>query len=190
LSTNPQENFALHIDRETHLWLSGFLVLGTLPGLLGPLLILWQYHLQTDPRALGWLALVLNASCLVGIVAARIAVPGLTGIACVLSALAFVAVGFAAPPVPAAMRYAALASLGFPVGALSARIAIAAGPTLHAAPAQIANTCGAYFGIGALLATLLLDGAYSAAVPNAGPAVLALIPVAYVAVRWNNGVRR
>jgi fucose permease len=76
--------------------------------------------------------------------------------------------------------------LGVPVGAIAALIASETGPALHAAPAQIANACGAYFGAGALLATLLLDAAYSAGTPDAGPALLAVIPIAYLAFTWKN----
>jgi hypothetical protein len=40
--------------------LSGFLILGILLGLLGPLLIAWQYHINVEPETIGYHFLALN----------------------------------------------------------------------------------------------------------------------------------
>lgn len=48
-----------------HVWLAGFLLLGILLGLIGPMLVAWQYHLDADPREIGLHFLALNAGYVV-----------------------------------------------------------------------------------------------------------------------------
>ncbi len=55
------------IDRRAREWISGFLLLGILVGLLGSLLIAWQYHIDTDPQLIGLHFLALNAGYVIGV---------------------------------------------------------------------------------------------------------------------------
>lgn len=179
MSTSTQEisrsGITSYRSRQTHLWLSGFLLLGTLPGVLGPLLIGWDYHLEADPRLLGLHAFALNAGSLAGLF-----VRGPMKYFALLCAAAFAALAFAGPPTPVISRLLVLSALGLAMGAMSARLGAAIGPALHAAPAYVASIGGVYFGAGALVAALLLDAGYSFAQPELGPALLSTLPLLYL----------
>ena len=52
---NLEEEIEQIIDytERSPLWLSGFLPLGVLIGLLGSLVVAWQYHIDVEPQIIG-----------------------------------------------------------------------------------------------------------------------------------------
>jgi hypothetical protein len=149
-------------------------------------LIFWQYYLESDPRLVGFYALALNGGCLTGLLTSRSSWKLFLPISCIVSATALVLLAFVGPPAPSAFRWITILVLGIAAGVLSSRLTAGISPALHAAPAQIANLCGAYFGGGALLATLLLDGSNAIGQPDFGPALLAVVPLLLLVITRTN----
>jgi fucose permease len=148
--------------------LAGFLLSGFLLALLGAILPAWGYHRDPpDFTAVGTYFLSLG----VGIVAAgtfarRIAVRQGIGFllvfACVLSCAALAYLAWVSPPVPAVWRVAGLLVLGIGAGLLNLALFHDISLTYQADAARTVNLGGIWYGLGCLLATLLVAGTFYA----------------------------
>jgi FHS family glucose/mannose:H+ symporter-like MFS transporter len=168
-------------------WLAGFLLVGTLLGLLGSLLIAWQYHLNVDPRLSGLHFLGLNAGYVVAAsltqrMLARVSIRGMAMVACTLSFASLLALSLVAPPVAAVWRIAALAFLGAAGGTLMTALLYLLEPYFEHNPAALSNLAGVLFGCGCLLATCMVAVTYFASSVQIQTALLALMPLIFLSL--------
>lgn len=171
-------------DRQAREWAGGFLLLGVLLGLLGPLVIAWQYHLDVDPQLIGLHFLALNAGYVLAVAGARyalvrISLRSLAMISCVLAFVALLALSFFAPPVPAGWRMLGLALVGVSAGTLASALFYSLEPEFVKAPAAAANRAGVLFGCGCLVATVMVGITYFAGSIRIETALLAVVPLIF-----------
>jgi FHS family glucose/mannose:H+ symporter-like MFS transporter len=177
------EKFAA--DSSIREWISGFVLVGLLLGLVGPLLIAWQYHIHTDPQLIGLHFLGLNAGYVVALGLAqrllrRVSIRSLAMTGCVTGFASLLGLSFLIPPVLPAWRIAVLALAGFAGGSLTTALLYALEPYFAKAPAAIANRAGAFFGGGCLISALIVAATYFAGSVQIETALLALIPLIYL----------
>ncbi len=173
--------------RTGRVWLSGFLLLGVLLGLLGSLVVAWQYHIDVEPQLIGLHFLCLNAGYLVAAAAAerllaRISIKSIALIACALACGSLVALAIVRPPVPVAWRLAVLAVMGLGAGALSASLLYASQSSFEERPASAVNQAGILFGSGCLLSTLVVGGIYLAGSVQLETLLLAIVPLTFLLI--------
>ncbi len=121
-------------------WTSGFTLLGLFAGIIGSLLVAWQYHIDTEPGLIGLHFLGLNAGCVAG---ALLSQPLLrrfplrwTAIAsCLFGCAALLALAFVPPPSPVEYRIGGLALLGLAGGGLGASLLYVLEPYFRNSPA-------------------------------------------------------
>jgi MFS transporter, FHS family, glucose/mannose:H+ symporter len=164
--------------------LSGFLVLGVLLGLLGSLLVAWQYHIDVEPRVIGLHFLSLNAGYLAAAALARRIIQNLTArrlaaLSCGLAAAALVGLSFLLPPFAPGWRIALLGLMGAAAGGLATALFYLSEPYFAKAPAAAANWGGFLFGCGCLLATAVTGSTYYAGSRQIETGLLALLPLAF-----------
>lgn len=181
-SSGPQQNFPS--DRRAREWVGGFLLLGVLLGLLGSLLIAWQYHIDTDLQIVGLHFLALNAGYVAAVVVAqrllhRISIRLLALAACALGFFGLLLLSFLVPPVAAYWRMAGLALVGASGGALAIALLYLLAPYFASAPAAMLNLTGVLFGWGCLASTLIVSVTYFAGSVQIETALLALIPLIF-----------
>ena len=142
-------------------WMAGFFLLGILLGMVGSLVITWQYHIDVEPESIGLHFLAMTA----GYVVASLLTPRLFSnvpvrtVGMCASALAFLSlVGLAvfAPPSAPVWRISTLAVAGLSAGALTYTLFYANQALFEMAPASYANRAGALFVGGGLLATMIV----------------------------------
>ncbi len=188
MSTNPTEssrNFFL--NREEGRWISGFLLLGTLVGSIGSLLIVWQYHISAEPRLIGLHFLSLNAGYVAGVALAqstgrRASVRVVACSACVLAVLAWSALFLAAPPAAPFLRILGLALVGLSAGVLAAALLSALDDLFAEAFVVVAQRAAVLFGCGNLLATAIVGSTYFAGSVQIETLVLAVVPLLYLLI--------
>ena len=172
-------------------WLSGFLLLGILIGLLGSLVIAWQYHIDVEPQVIGLHFLALSAGYVVAATIGQrwvrsISLRTLAMISCVVAAIAFAALALLSPPIQAYWRILAVAGMGLAAGGLSTALLYASEPYFTEAPAAAANIAGSLLGCGCLLATIMTGATYFAGSVPLEMAVLAIFPVLFFLVFLTN----
>ncbi|HMJ61964.1 MAG TPA: MFS transporter [Bryobacteraceae bacterium] len=186
MSTNPSSLVEKSQPGErAPAWLSGFLLLGTLLGLLGSLLVAWEYHIDVEPRVIGFHFLALSGGYVAAAAIAqkyvqRVPVRWIAVISCAAAFASLVALALLAPPAAAGWRIAGLAALGMSAGGLTAALLYAMEPAFSAAPAATANVAALLFGCGCLCATLVTGIAYAAGSMRWGTASLAGLPLLYL----------
>lgn len=188
MSTKSAEfakNFTL--GRSGREWLAGFLLIGTLLGLLGSLLIAWQYHINADPRLAGLHFLGLEAGYVIGAAGAqrllrRVSIRNAAMLACALACASLGMLSLAAPPAPVAWRISGLAVVGAAAGALSAAFLYVLEPEFERAPAELANAAGFLFGCGCLIATCMIAITYFASSVAMQTGLLAIVPLIFLVV--------
>lgn len=186
MSTNPSSLVEESARRgRAPAWLSGFLLLGTLLGLLGSLLVAWEYHIDVEPRIIGFHFLALNAGYVAAAAIAqkyvrRVPVRWVAIVACAAACASLAALSLMAPPVAAAWRIGGLAVLGMSAGGLTAALLYAMEPAFSAAPAATANVAGLLVGCGCLAATLATGIAYAAGSARWGAGSLTALPLLYL----------
>lgn len=167
--------------------LAGFLLSGFLMALLGAILPAWGYHRDpADFTAVGNYFLSLAA----GIVAAaaiarpileRKSLSFLLVFACVLACVALTYLALVSPPLSEWWRVAGLLVLGIAAGLLNLTLFHALSPSYQAAAAATINRGGIWYGLGCLLATLLVAGTfYAYSVPTI-LIFMALVPAIFAA---------
>ncbi len=171
-------------DRLAREWVGGFLLLGVLVGLLGSLLIAWQYHIDTDPQLIGLHFLSLNAGYVIAVAAAkrllhRVSIRSLALAACAMGSASLLALSFLVPPVAPLWRMIGLAFVGAAGGILATALLYLLEPYFAAAPAAMANLTGVLFGWGCLVSTLIVSVTYFAGSVQIETVLLAIIPLIY-----------
>ncbi len=189
MSTNGPE-ITLKVSAEQYAardWISGFLLLGILLGLIGSLLVAWQYHIDADPKLIGLHFLALSAGYVIAAAAAQKLLPkfpirtiALAG--CALGMVSVAGLSLLAPPVAAIWRLAGLGFLGASGGLLATSLLYALEPYFSQAPAAMANRAGALFGCGCLISTVIVGATYFAGSVQIETAVLALAPLLFLVV--------
>lgn len=177
----------LKYNRLAREWVGGFLLLGVLVGLLGSLVIAWQYHIDTDPELIGLHFLALNAGYVIAVVTAqrliaRVSIRAVAMTACAIGCLSLLALSFLVPPVLPVWRMAGLAFVGAAGGTLATALLYLLSPYFSAAPAAMVNLTGVLFGWGCLVSTLIVSITYFAGSVQIETALLALIPLIYFVV--------
>ena len=172
------------IDRRAREWVGGFLVVGVLIGLLGSLLIVWQYHIDTDPQLIGLHFLALNAGYVIAVAMAQrllkcFSIRSIALAGCAIGFASLLGLSLLAPPVSAPLRMLGLGFVGWAGGALVAALLYVLEPRFEESPALVANLGGALFGCGCLLATLMAAVTYFAQSVQIETALLSLVPLIF-----------
>lgn len=165
-------------------WINGFLLLGVLVGLLGSLLVAWQYHLDTDPQLIGLHFLALNAGYVVAAAVAqrllfRVPIRAVALLACAIGFASLIGLSFAVPPVSPVWRMLGLGFVGIAGGALATALLYVLEPYFSKRPAALANSAGLLFGCGCLVSTLIVGITYFAGSVQIETALLAVVPLVF-----------
>jgi fucose permease len=167
--------------------MAGFFLLGILLGMLGSLVIIWHYHIDSEPRSIGFHFLGMGA----GFVLAWQLVPRLLGqipvrtVGICSTAAAFfslVALAWVAPPYDAAWRISVLSVAGLAAGSLTYSLFHANQTRFESAPATSVNHAGALFVSGGFAATALVGFTYFCGSIQIQTLVLSVVPAAYLVV--------
>ncbi len=91
------------------LWLSGFLVLGVLIGLLGSLVVAWDYHIDVEPQIIGLHFLALSIGYVLAATVGQswvrwMSLRRLALLSCGLATVSLGALGVLGPPVATVYR--------------------------------------------------------------------------------------
>jgi MFS transporter, FHS family, glucose/mannose:H+ symporter len=156
-------------------------------GLLGSLLVVWQYHIDTDPKVVGLHFLVLNVGYLLGAFAAerlleRISIRLVSMLACVVGFGGLLALAFLAPPILLRYRLVGLLFVGLAGGLLTTSLLYAIEPFYRELPAAAVNLAGMTFVLGCLVATMIVACTYYAGSVRIQAELLAVIPAVYFVV--------
>lgn len=175
------------LDRWARDWINGFLLLGVLVGLLGSLVIAWQYHIDTDPQVIGLHFLALNTGYVIAAAIAqrmmrRISIRAVALVACAIGFAALAGLSFAVPPVSPVIRMLGVGLVGVSGGALATAILYALEPYFSKRPAALANLAGLLFGSGCLVSTVMVGITYFAGSVQIETGLLALVPLIYFGV--------
>ncbi|MGA8029764.1 MAG: MFS transporter [Bryobacteraceae bacterium] len=171
-------------DPRARVWAGGFLVVGVLVGLLGSLLIAWQYHIDTDPRIVGLHFLALNLGYVIAVAITQrllghVSIRFVALLGCGIGFASLLALSFAAPPASPLWRILGLGFVGWAGGALVTALLYVLEPRFEESPASVANLAGALFGFGCLISTLMGGFTYFAGSVQRETALLALIPLIF-----------
>ena len=180
-STLPQK---FPSDRSARQWISGFLLLGALLGVPGSLLIVWQYHINTDPQLIGYHFLALGAGYVAAVALTQqllphIALRALALGACALASISLMALTFLMPPVAPSWRMVGLALLGSSAGTLATALLYLLSPYFAFSPVAMTNVTGVLFGWGCLASTLIVSITYFAGSVQIETGLLAGMPLLY-----------
>jgi len=171
-------------DRRARTWLCGFLPLGVLLGCIGPLLIVWQYHIDTNPQLIGLHFLALNAGYVLATAISRcallrFAMGSLAIMFCAVGFLSLLGLSFLVPPVPAVWRMACLVFVGFAGGGLAASLLHILEPYFASSTATAVNSAGSFLGLGCTVATAITAGTYFAGSTQIETALLSVFPLLF-----------
>lgn len=174
-------------ERRARDWISGFLVLGVLLGLLGPIMVAWQYHRGVAPQLIGLHFLALSAGYVVGTVSAQrilshSAIRTITVAGCSAAVLSLILLAFLPPPISPAWRLLGLALVGVSAGTVATGLFFALEEKFLNEPAGTTNRAGILFGLGCLLSTLMMGLTYFAGSVFIDTALLAIVPAIFVAL--------
>jgi fucose permease len=184
VSTNPAEANEKKSLAWTPAWFGGFLLLGILLGLLGPLLIAWQYHIDVDPRLIGLHFLSLNGGYVIMAslsqsLLRRTPLRTLVLLSCAGACLSLTALAFLGPPVAPLWRVGVLAGVGASAGGLATALLYATEASFAEAPVRAINRAGVLFGCGCLVATVMTGATYFAGSVQLETVLLACFPLVY-----------
>ncbi|HZS56511.1 MAG TPA: MFS transporter [Bryobacteraceae bacterium] len=199
MSTNRSENPA-NFPQEcgAREWISGFLLLGILVGLLGSLLVAWQYHIDADPKLIGLHFLALSVGYVIAGASAQrllphIAMRTMAIASCCIGIASLGVLSVAVPPIPVAWRMLGLGLVGCAGGLLASSLLYILEPYFSRSPAVLANRVGALFGCGCLVSTIMIGATYFAGSVQIETGLLALAPLIFLIVFSTNkfpGARR
>jgi FHS family glucose/mannose:H+ symporter-like MFS transporter len=170
---------ALLLDRPARNVLFGFLLTGMMMGALGSLTVSWRYQLDKDPRSIGihffaFDALLLLAGMSIHAFAKRVSLRALCLASCLVACLGFVELTVSAPPVQVIWRILGVGIVGASAGALSISLLRCVRPYYEQSAGATLNLCGAAFGLGSLLVTVIGGVTYPLSPISWEPAILAI----------------
>ena len=153
-------------------------------GMLGSLVITWQYHIDAEPQMIGLHFLAMSAGY---VIAARLVKRLLervslkaVGLWCTgLAFASLLALAFLAPPAAPSWRIATLAVTGVAAGGFITALFYANEPFFSEAPAYAANRAGALFVGGSLLATIVDGSTYFGGSIRLQTAMLSVVPAIF-----------
>ncbi len=192
MSTDSTEIVSrLTLDLRARDWFAGFLLAGVLVGLLGSLVVAWQYYMETAPELIGLHFLALNAGYVVAAFVAqgilgRVSIRSLALSACAIASASLVGLSFLAPPVSALSRLIGLSFIGISGGALVTALLYVLEPYYEKTPATAASLSGMLFGCGCLLATVVTGITYFTGSSQLVTALLAVVPLFFLLVYASN----
>lgn len=192
MSTSPTElPPKSKYDRASREWIHGFLLVGVLVGLLGSLIIAWQYHLDTAPQVIGLHFLALNAGYVIAAAITQralrhVPIRNMALTACATGFASLLALSFLVPPVAPVWRIVGLGFVGASSGCFITAALYALEPDFHKAPAAVANRAGLLFGCGCLVSTVMVGITYFAGSVRIETALLSLVPLIYFIVYAGN----
>jgi MFS transporter, FHS family, glucose/mannose:H+ symporter len=192
VSTNSTEILPdVATDPRVRDWIAGFLLVGLLLGLLGSLLIAWQYHIETAPELIGVHFLALNAGYVVAAAIAQrilgwVSIRSVALFSCAIASASLLALSLLAPPVSALWRLLALALVGVSGGALATALLYVLEPYYDNVPASAASMSGVLFGCGCLLATVVTGITYFTGSIQILTVPLAAVPLFFLAIYAKN----
>ena len=163
--------------------LLGFLLTGMMMGALGSLTVSWRYQLDKDPRSIGFHffafdALMLLAGLSMHLFARRLSLKALCLSSCLLACVGFVELTLAAPPVGVVWRIAGVGIVGAATGGLIISLLRFVRPYYDQSAGSTLNLCGAMFGLGSLLVTIIGGITYPLNSIQWEPAILAIVSLA------------
>jgi len=172
-------------------WTSGFILLGIFAGIIGSLLVAWQYHIDTNPRVVGLHFLGLNAGYVLGAAGSQrllhhFALRWTAVASCVLGCTAILLLALIPPPFPAEYRIESLSILGFAAGGLAASLLHVLERYFQNSPAWAINITGAMFGLGCALATCAVAATYLVSGSLIAREALATVPVIFAILFWKS----
>jgi FHS family glucose/mannose:H+ symporter-like MFS transporter len=167
---------------ETQPWqiLFGLMISGFLLALPGGLLPLWGYHLHPDFGVAGnnFLAVgagIAGGGALAQRLARRLGLEWLLAGGSLTGALALVMIAFAAPPAQVWYQALALLVAGLAAGVLNTAVLEGVSQSYESNPASITLAGGIFFGVGSVLAALLMAQALEQSLGEEGATRLLLI---------------
>jgi fucose permease len=172
--------------------LAGFLLSGFLLALLGAILPAWGYHRDPpDFTAVGnyFLSLavgIVAATQLARRIMARRGLSFLLVFACALSCVALVYLALVSPPASEWWRVAGLLALGIGAGLLNMALFYAISPNYQADAAGAVNKGGIWYGLGCLMATLLVAGTFYAYTVPSILILMAVVPGIFAGIYANS----
>lgn len=172
-------------------WTSGFVVLGVFAGIIGSLLVAWQYHIDTNPRIVGLHFLGLNAGYILGAAGSQrllrhFALRWTAIGSCVLGCTALLLLALVPPPFPAEYRIESLSILGFAAGGLAAALLHVLEQFFRNSPAWAINITGAMFGLGCALATCTVAATYFVSPSLMARGALGSVPLIFAVLFWRS----
>jgi fucose permease len=174
--------------------MAGFFLLGILLGMLGTLVIIWHYHIDEQPRSIGFHFLGMGA----GFVVASLLIPRALGktpvrtiaiLATTLALLSLLGLSWLAPPAADSWRIGMLTVAGVAAGSLTYSLFYANQSRFESAPATAANYAGALFVGGGLLSTAVVGSTYFGGSIQIQPLILAFVPAIYLILLLFNRFR-
>ncbi len=168
--------------------LLGFFISGLLLSFLGAILPAWGFHLRSDYLWVGNYFLGLNAGLLASVpMANRMLRSGnpraALAVGAAVAAAAFFYLSAVGPPLHDWWRMAGIFWIGVSGGLLNAALFTAISPLYRRDPAATVNLCGLSFGIGSLVAALMVAGAFYIYTTGAILFFLGVLP-SFVAVHY------
>ena len=172
-------------DGRTRDWTAGFLLIGILMAVPGPLMVAWRYQLENDPRMVGLHFLALNGSSLLGayfchLLRQHVGLRSAVVSACLLAIAGFVSFVFSSPPVPVEWRIGGMGLLGAAAGVLLYGLSFLLRPYYAGHAAATLNWSGLLVAFGSLLVTAAVGSAYSLHSMQWEAAVLTVFPLAFL----------
>ncbi len=145
--------------------LGGFFLTGLLLAFLGSILPAWGYHLRSDFLTVGNFFLSMNVGLLASIKAgsfllSRRGIRFTLTLACLLCCAGFVFLAMAPAAASPWWRFGGIAVLGLSTGLINMAVFQGITPLYERDKAATLNLAGGFFGLGSLLTTVLVAGAF------------------------------
>jgi FHS family glucose/mannose:H+ symporter-like MFS transporter len=165
--------------------MSGFLLAGVLIGILGSMLVVWDYDIDIVPTTVALHFLALGVGYLIGSLVAewllqRTSIRFACLAAGAIGLVSLVALTSLGPPVWLWWRLLGLASAGAAGGLLMTSLLHGVQPFYRQFPAAAVNLASIIFGLGCLAVTVILASTYDTSHPRIQAVLLGAIPAIYL----------
>jgi fucose permease len=173
--------------------LAGFLLSGLLFSFVGAILPAWGYHLRSSYSEAGHYFLGLNVGILVSVKAAqwllaRYRMSTVLAVASLLAVGAFEYLAFVTPPAPSLLRLLGIMLLGVSAGILNTGVFRAISAMYRHDPAATVNLAGILFGMGCVVTSVLVAGAFYIYTVSSILVLLSIIPAMYAIHYARSGI--